>query len=724
MCKIGTKLIPFSFLSVLILLPLFTCAQEYTAKKQGYTQSARISRINRYALVTRHTVVIKKLDFENPLSVGNGHFAFTVDATGLQTFTDSFSRIPLTTMAEWGWHSFPNPNNYSIEWYLQKHPEFKGYADIAQSRQDPEVDWLRNNPHRFNLGNIGLRLTKSDGTIAKTNDITDVDQTLNLWKGEIISLFKLEGKVVEVHTIVHPQKDIIAVRIISSLIKSRQISIQLRFPYASRFRGGSDWKQATAHSTHLAKSEPGIAILQRTLDTYNYKVCVRWNNATKLKIQSEHEYVIEPNVADGSMNLEVSFGDKKIDPGLPEFAETLEKVKNHWRKFWSTGGAIDFSESKDPRWFELERRIVLSQYLTAIQCVSNLPPQESGLTANSWAGKFHLEMHWWHGVHFALWDRLPLFEKSLNYYTSILPVAQSIAKRQGYIGARWPKMTGPGSSEAPSFVGPYLIWQQPHFIYFAEVCYRQHPSKATLEKYKDIIFQTAEFMASFARWDEASKRYVLGPPLQTFQERYAEDSTINPTFELTYWRWGLEAAQKWRERLGLKRKEKWDKVLSSLSEPTILNNKYLFTESSPDNYTNPKWREDNPSVLCAFGMLPGPGIDTGIMHNTLNWIWDNWNWPITWGPDFSLIAMCAARLGDPDRAVDALLKQEDKNTFLINGHNPQSKDLGAYLPGNGGLLAAVAMMTAGWDKAPKRNAPGFPDNGKWVVRWENLKPMI
>jgi hypothetical protein len=29
-------------------------------------------------------------------------------------------------------------------------------------------------------------------------------------------------------------------------------------------------------------------------------------------------------------------------------------------------------------------------------------------------------------------------------------------------------------------------------------------------------------------------------------------------------------------------------------------------------------------------------------------------------------------------------------------------------------------MAAGWDGAPERNAPGFPEKG-WVVRWEGLK---
>ena len=45
-----------------------------------------------------------------------------------------------------------------------------------------------------------------------------------------------------------------------------------------------------------------------------------------------------------------------------------------------------------------------------------------------------------------------------------------------------------------------------------------------------------------------------------------------------------------------------------------------------------------------------------------------------------------------------------------------------YLPANGGLLYAAAMMAAGWDASPRRNAPGFPGNGQWNVRWENLQP--
>ena len=158
------------------------------------------------------------------------------------------------------------------------------------------------------------------------------------------------------------------------------------------------------------------------------------------------------------------------DWNLPKLSQRLHGLQKHWNHFWQTGGAIDLSGSKDPRWFELERRIVLSQYLTAIQDAGENPPQETGLTYNTWEGKFHLEMHFWHEAHFALWNRLPLLENSLDYYKKILPRAEGTAKKQGYAGARWPKMTSPSGAESPSPVGPFLVWQEPHPIFYAELC--------------------------------------------------------------------------------------------------------------------------------------------------------------------------------------------------------------------------------------------------------------
>jgi len=85
--------------------------------------------------------------------------------------------------------------------------------------------------------------------------------------------------------------------------------------------------------------------------------------------------------------------------------------------------------------------------------------------------------------------------------------------------------------------------------------------------------------------------------------------------------------------------------------------------------------------------------------------------------------MTAARLGEPGIAVDALLLETQKNKYLPNGHNYQRPGLHLYLPGNGGLLTAVALMAAGWENGPADPTPGFPKQG-WNVRMEGLKRVI
>jgi hypothetical protein len=684
--------------------------------------------IDRHALVVRHNIVLAKLDPENPLQVGNGEFAFTADVTGLQTFAEAYEKtIPLGTLSQWGWHTSPNPHGWSIDKFHFR--EFidlldrrVGYADVPGNQRTAETTWLRANPHRLHLGRIGFQLTKADGSTVTTNDLTDIAQTLNLWDGILVSHFKFEGKPVDVETICHPVRDLLAVRVVSPLLHQGRLGVRLQFPYGTGDTSTADWTKPDAHETSLSQDLPRGATFVRKLDNDSYFVAAGWTVGATLAEVAKHTFVLTPAKDAGALEFACVFTPKPDSTTLPSFDQVRDGVRDHWNRFWSTGGAIDLSGSKDSRWPELERRIVLSQYLTAIQCAGSYPPQETGLAYNSWYGKFHLEMHWWHAAHFALWNRLPLLEKSLGYYQSILPRAEGTAKRQGYTGARWPKMTNPSGAESPSPVGPFLIWQQPHPIFYAELCYRTHSDRATLEKYKGIVFETAEFMASYPAWDKDTKRYVLGPILQCAQEIFPKDHTLDPTFELTYWRWGLQVAQQWRERLGLPRVEKWDEVLQHLAKPPVADDKYLFTETATETYSQKKWVNDHPSVTAALGMLPGPDVDPETMRRTLHWIWGNWNWPDTWGWDYPMVAMCAARLGEPELAVDALLLDAPKNHYQINGHNYQRPDLTIYLPGNGGLLYAVAMMAAGWDGAPKKHAPGFPDNGQWVVHWEGLKP--
>lgn len=689
--------------------------------------------INRNTLVRRHNPVIQSFDKYDSLTIGNGEFAMTVDATGLQTFPDIYSDggVPLGTMSNWGWHEFPNPNQYTQENFpLTYLSTFSGreigfpYSPWLQ-KKDPHTEWLRNNPHRLHLGLLQFRFLNSFGEIAAPSDIHIAEQVLDLWTGVITSRFTIFDSPVVVTTLCHPQRDMIAVHVESALLLTEQLHIQIHFPYGSPYGAGVDWNSSEQHSTTVQRSDENHqAIFERCLDDTRYFVyCQGSHGSFENDLKDAHLFYFKPLSTSTSVDFVCHFTPNPTEDALPQFAKIREQSESYWSAFWKNGAAVELIESKDERAKELERRIILSQYLTAVNSSGALPPQESGLIHNSWSGKFHLEMHWWHSVHFALWGRIELLENSLSWYQSLLPNARKLAETQGYKGARWPKCVGPDGINAPCYIEPFLIWQQPHPIYYAELIYRQRPDGSTLQTYQDIVFESAQFMASFAEWDAKNQRYVLGPPMAPAQEIYDHTVTMNSPLELTYWRYGLEIAQTWRERLGMGRNETWDHILKHLSALPMRDGLYVGTETFPDTFTNENFVKDHPTMVASYGMLPGQNIDKEAMRNTLHTIMQVWNWPHSWGWDYPMLAMTAARLGEGNLAIDCLLLQKGKNTYLPNGHNFQHGGLPVYLPGNGGLLTAVALMAAGWDGAPEVNAPGFPQDGSWVVRHEGLKKM-
>ena len=137
---------------------------------------------SRFALVTRHNLHFQEPQPVNVLTVGNGDFAFTTDLTGLQTFpTFHHQGIPLTTMANWAWHSYPNPRIYSLKdvqrpLQVRGKTQFYPVVGFPYEDSDPASQWLNENPHRFSLGQIGLVILKKDGSEAGITDLKNTSQ--------------------------------------------------------------------------------------------------------------------------------------------------------------------------------------------------------------------------------------------------------------------------------------------------------------------------------------------------------------------------------------------------------------------------------------------------------------------------------------------------------------------------------------------------------------------
>jgi hypothetical protein len=719
--------------------------------------------IDRQALVMRHNPTLTKVDTHAPLMLGNGNIGFTADITGLQTFPEQYSEIaPLLTMAQWAWHTFPNPAGYTEQSGLTNVPVAgrgeQPYAWMKSgtgSTDNPAYTWLRANPHRFSLARISLAL--KDGSELDFSKVTNIRQNLDMWSGVLTSNFSYDGNPITVSTRVHPTLDMVMVEIFSPKLKG--LGVRVRYPAVNPAINPDPTTFDTAgkQSLTVLSQAQGRVTLRRTIDEDGYYSAITSDGA----IARAGDADFRAFGAGDSLKVMVGFDRAKAPAPAPAYADGVKATAAHWQTFWKTGGAVDFTGSTDPRAKELERRVVLSQYLSAINGAGELPPQEEGLFSNSWYGKFHLEMHPWHSAWQPVWGHPDLLEKSLSWYIGNLSNARAEAQRHGVKGAWWPKMAGPEGRNSPSAVSPFIMWQQPHPIFMAELVWRAKKDKATLAKYDEMVEATADLLASWPL--EKDGRLNLGPPMIPAQENYDPLTTFNPTYEVEYYRWALQTAQEWRTRQGKPRRADWDNAIARLAPPAMKDGLYLTTESVPDFWTQAKSdacrqhakpeckNRDHPSLLMAYGFIPGDRIDVAAMRRTFDAVEDNWDVRQTWGWDFPMMAMTAARIGEPEKAVKWLFADLKNNQWGVSGMTPRvhvdeaanelvpmtggaggvkmavnpdgpgyRRAAETYFPSNGSLLLAVGLMAGGWDGSTG-HAPGFPKEG-WTVRVEGITP--
>ena len=150
---------------------------------------------------------------------------------------------------------------------------------------------------------------------------------------------------------------------------------------------------------------------------------------------------------------------------------------------------------------------------------------------------------------------------------------------------------------------------------------------------------------------------------------------------------------------------------------------YVNAESAPTTFTDADQRRDHPTLLGAYGFVAVAAAWTAKRCAARSdRVFETWQWDDDLG------------LGLPARRDDGGTRRRARarDRRAADGHaeeplppeRPQlsTPGLTIYLPGNGGLLSATAMMAAGWDGAPRTNAPGFPRDG-WTVRAERLRGL-
>ena len=491
--------------------------------------------------------------------MGNGHFAFTADVTGLQTLNATYREPPLQTMThhDWAWHTVPaalagvQPRAFKEQRVVVNgHTSF---YDTSCEGQQALCDYLRANPHRINLMRLFLTQGPNAPVIA-SSDIDSISQTLELWTGMLLSNFSLHAAPVSVQTSVHPEMDQVSVRVCSPLVASGELGLGIAFPYAdTSFGGGSDWSMPARHSSkRLDPPAPcdTVPVLWHQLDNTSYAVKLRLNMSSSPSSRQgscvslfadervPHLWFAMPTptrtAADADLAasscFELSALVAPLEPSatLPTtVADAFAASAEQWAAYWKSGAALDLAGSTAAGASELERRAVLSQYIFASQEAASNPPQETGLMVNSWYGKFHLEMRWHHAAHYFLWGRGHLAQRADGYFDRVRPLARAhTTQKQGFDGVRWPKMVGPPEAmkfadgftlyTGPSGAGPWLLWQQVHPLAFAEMAYRAAaaqpspppsaaqlhrevptPEAVVLKRYNETVHDTATFMADF-----------------------------------------------------------------------------------------------------------------------------------------------------------------------------------------------------------------------------------
>jgi hypothetical protein len=190
------------------------------------------------------------------------------------------------------------------------------------------------------------------------------------------------------------------------LSPSLGVAIAFAMPAASGMGGCRDWSRPQGHTSAIvARSADGSSLtVRRVIDFDEHLVECRATGAAYMADPIRpHQFLLTPSSRSGKFTMSCTFADPESPlPDAPLGGWSAEAIASRtsaeWQRFWSSGAFLDLNAgvaAATTQQIELERRVVLSQYLMRAQEHGPLPPQETALIHNSWHGKHHQEMRYW-----------------------------------------------------------------------------------------------------------------------------------------------------------------------------------------------------------------------------------------------------------------------------------------------------------------------------------------
>lgn len=584
--------------------------------------------------IIKYNLKFNHIDSKNPVTIGNGDFAITLDQTGTQSLYEIYKDIPLSTMSNKNW------------FYKDKKDIKPSYVDgkaymLFNLDNDPNYQINRQYPFKYSFMQI---LLYDNDKLIDINNIKDVKQELDLYKGIVTSSFNYKEKINKTTSFIYQDHDEFNFK-----LQSDNLNLALKFNYPSYTKNG-----------YRLDILPNVLVKEdRITLLYDDK------NSLSFKLKSSSNYQIVENT--------LIFDDNNVS-----FSLALDEIKEGklLDEFWKCDNGIIIDNE------ELVKKMVLSKYLLHVNSTGIYPPQESGLTYNCWNSKFHLEMHLIHSLWNIYNNHVGDLVKSFDYYLSIMPSSLKRASLNGYKGLRFPKMTGPDGEDSPSNIGPLLIWQAPHILFMLQEIYYLYNKENIIKKYEPLISGTIDFMISFLTLKDS--KYQMLDPLLEACESIPLDRCQNPSFELEYWRYTLERQPKIDTVLyGYQRYDYLD-ITSKIITPKEDDGIYLKTYGVIDKYDLYK---DHPTEGFLMSFFKSKIVDKEKMVKTIDYILKNMDLSSYWGWDFPFLGLSLLNCGEIEKSIEVTQLNTINNQYLYNGYNTSPRDdLKAYLPGNGAFL--------------------------------------